>query len=170
MLSEDTNEKSVNLAFRVGKVTTAQMLKILKALINRAKKGKQNQGGKPQRVKIDEFKHGRQTLKQLTKQNEGLSSIELKQPDLRLLGKFMKKHGVDFAAAKDGKGKYTLFFKAKDVDCVTHAFKQYVKTVLKQSKGKPSMKATLDNAKKVAKSFEMGKKKEKNRNMGGFER
>jgi hypothetical protein len=39
----------------------------------------------------------------------------------------MKQNGVDFAPVKDGKGKYTLFFKGRDADALTHAFTQYTK-------------------------------------------
>jgi len=60
--------------------------------------------------------------------------VELKHPDLRLLHRTMKKHNVDFAAVKDGKGKYTLFFKGKDADSVTHAFKQYTQKTCETGK------------------------------------
>jgi hypothetical protein len=103
-------------------------------------------------------------------QNEGLSSIELKNPDLRLLNSYMKKHGVEFAAVKDGKDKYTLFFKGKDVDCVKHAFDQYAKKLLKRGKEKQPIKSTLEDAKKIAQELNVGRDKVKNRSKGGLER
>jgi hypothetical protein len=108
MLSEYTSDKTVNLMFRTGKFTYEQIPKIIKILEQRlleaTNTSKQGDRGKKWDIPDEQMvKHGRQTLKQLSKQNEGLSSIELKQPDLRLLNKIMKKHGVNFAAAKDGK-------------------------------------------------------------------
>jgi len=76
-------------------------------------------------------------LKELQKQNDGLSSIELKDPNLRQLYSAMKKDNIDFSAVKDGKGKYTLFFKGKDAEVMTHAFKQYTHKVVMQNATKP---------------------------------
>lgn len=116
--------------------------------------------------KSTEPKHGKQTLKQLSKQGDGLSTVELKDPNLRLLYRHMKKHNVDFAAVKDGKGKYTLFFKGKDADSVTHAFKQYTQKLVKQANRKPSIGKTLAAAKAAAQALNAGRDKVKNKYRG----
>lgn len=101
------------------------------------------------------------TLKQLSKQGDGLSTVELQSPNLHLLHHTMKKHNVDFAAVKDGKGKYTLFFKGKDADSITHAFQQYTQKLVKRSKGQ-SIGKTLAAAKQAAKTLNAGRDKAKN--------
>jgi hypothetical protein len=118
-MQDKIDEKTINLAVRVGKLTADELKKALDKLV--AKLTEQD----PQ-INNDEpdLKHGKQTLKQLSKHNDGLSSVELKDPNLRFLHQSMKSHNVDFAAVKDGKGMYTLFFKGKDADSVTHAIKQ----------------------------------------------
>jgi hypothetical protein len=163
VLSEDVNDRSVNLAVRVGNLSGRTLRKAIGIILAAIK----NNNKMPKDEKV---KYGRTTLKQLQRQNDGLSTVELKQADLRLLNKTMKKHGVDFAVTKDGKGKHTLFFKGKDVDSVTHAFEQYAKKVLKQSKDKPGIKATLADAKKISQSLSQNRDKEKNRNRGGLVR
>jgi hypothetical protein len=163
MLSEDVNDRSVNLAVRVGNISGRGLRKALVKTLAMMKK-------KNNIPETEKMKHGRTTLKQLQKQNEGLSTIELKHPDLRMLNKIMKKHGVDFAVTKDGKDRHTLFFKGKDVDSVTHAFEQYAKKILKRGKENQPIKRTLTEAKKISQTLSNNRNKEKNRNRGGIER
>ena len=96
-----------------------------------------------------------------------ISTVELKDPNLRELHKAMKKDGVDFAAVKDGNGQYTIFFKAKDVDTMTHALKNYTQKLVKLDKAvKPSIKQTLADAKKQAQTLDAGRDKVKNMSKG----
>jgi len=165
MLSEDVAEKTENFAVRIAEISK----EALKSAINKllAELGKD---GKSMMSDIKKEKHGRTTLKTLSQKNDGLTTIELSNPDLRMLNKIMKKHGVDFAAAKDGKGKYTLFFKGKDKDCVAHALKDYAKKLIKLGKTNPSIRLSLDGARAEALSMSKNMSKEKNRNRGGIER
>jgi len=164
-LHEEINEKSINLAVRVGKLTADELKKALDKVLASMKP----QPGKAKTTAKSKTppdpKRGKQTLKQLSKQNAGLSSVELKDPNLRLLNSEMKKHGVDFAAVKDGKGKYTLFFKGKDADTLTHAFKQYTGK-LTQRANRPSISKTLAAMKAAAQSLNAGRDKVKNRDKG----
>ena len=168
MLSEDVAEKTENFAVRVGEITKdAIQAAIQKKLAKHEEKKKE---AKREATDIRSGKHGRTTLKELSKMNDGLTTIELSSPDLRMLNKIMKKHGVDFAAAKDGKGKYTLFFKGKDKDCIAHALKDYTKKLVKLGKTSPSIRMNLDSAKAEALTMGKNKSKEKNRSRGGLER
>jgi len=166
MINEDITQRECNLAVRVGSLAANEIKKALEKLIAdlEAQKGAKSQG--QSQTKTPELKKGKQTLEQLQKHNEGLSTIELKDPNLRELYKSMKKDGVDFAPVKDGKGKYTLFFKAKDVDTLTHALKNYTQKVVKLDKAKPSIKNTLDEAKKSAQTLDAGRDKVKNMSKG----
>ena len=165
MLSEDTNDKTVNLAVRTSKITGNALKFIIKKLL-----AELNKKDKPGQLDTEKEKHGRTTLKKLSQKNDGLTSVELSNPDLRMLNKIMKKHGVDFAAVKDGKGKYTLFFKGKDKDAITHALKDYAKKLIKLGKSNPSIRPTLNSARVEAQTRSKNKSKEKNRNRGGLER
>ena len=164
-MHEEINEKSINLAVRVGKLTATELKKALDQVLASLKlqPGKAKTAAKGKTP--TEPKRGKQTLKQLSKQNAGLSSVELKDPNLRLLNSTMKQHGVDFAPVKDGKGKYTLFFKAKDADTLTHAFKQYTGK-LTQRAAKPSISKTLTAAKAAAQTLNAGRDKVKNKDKG----
>jgi len=164
MINEDLTQRECNLAVRVGSLAANEIKKALEKLIAEleSQKKSKSQGLSKQ----PELKKGKQTLEQLQKHNEGLSTIELKDPNLRKLYKSMKKDGVDFSAVKDGKGKYTLFFKGKDADTVTHALKNYTQKMVKLDKGKPSIKTTLDEAKKAAQSLNTGRDKVQKQDRG----
>jgi predicted DNA-binding protein len=162
MLSEEIAEKELHIAVRLTKLTATVILKAINKLIEELEKLSPKE-------KTDGLKHGRQTLKQLSKHNDGLTSIELTQPDLRLLNRHMKKHGIDFAAVKDGKGKYMLFFKGRDIDSVTHAFKKYTAKNLGRGRGQ-SITDKLATAKKEALAINAGRDREKNKSKGAIGR
>jgi len=164
MINEDMTQRECNLAVRVGSLATNEIKKALDKLL--AELEAQKKGKSQGQSKQPELKKGKQTLEQLQKHNEGLSTIELKDPHLRKLYNSMKKDGVDFASVKDGKGKYTLFFKGKDADAVTHALKNYTQKMVKLDKGKPSIKTTLDEAKKAAQSLNTGRDKVQKKDRG----
>jgi len=168
LINEEIDEKTLTVAVQVAQTTYEELKKVIGKLIEKLKSDKD----KPQKIeKEPELKCGKQTLKQLQKHNDGLSSIELTDPNLRLLHRSMKKDGVDFAAVKDGKGKYTLFFKGKDADTLTHAFSRYTKNLIKHAnRGKPSINAALASAKQAAQTLNAGRNREQNRNRGALDR
>lgn len=132
-MHEEVNRESLQLAAKVGKLTYEEIKKALEKLIAELEKGIQT---------IPTEKHGKQSLKELAAQNAGLSSLELKDPNLRQLHREMKKSGIDFSPVKTGKGEYLLFFKGRDADAMTHAFNQYTKKLVKQAE-KPSIRKML---------------------------
>ena len=86
--------------------------------------------------------HGKQTVKQLIGQNQGVTSIESNDPDIKSFDKVARKYGVDYAVKKvrddDGKSKYIIFFKGRDNDAITSAFKEYTAKSMEKAK-KPSV-------------------------------
>jgi hypothetical protein len=163
MINEELTEKDINLAIRIGKISYDVIKKAVEKLIAAL----EEQLKTPTVVdKTPELKHGKQTLNQLKKHHEGLTPLELTDPNLRLLNSEMKKAKIDFSVSKDGKGKYLLHFKGKDADEMTHALKKYTQKLVKLEKPKPSISKTLAAAKAVAKTLEAGRDKVKNRSKG----
>ena len=66
-MQEETNEKTIALYIKTGKLTAQQLQKAMKALLAQMKKQHDKQ----------KIPHGKQTLKQLMKQNAGVSNIEI---------------------------------------------------------------------------------------------
>jgi hypothetical protein len=165
MINEEITQKDINLAVRVSSIAAAELKKALEKVLAQLQQGKGKTPEQSKSTADPELKRGKQTLKQLHKHNDGLSSIELKDPELRRLYREMKKNDIDFSCVKDGKGKYTLFFKGKNADEMTHAFKRYTeKTVARADK--KAIKTELREAKAAAKALETGRDKVKNRSKG----
>lgn len=111
-----------------------------------------------QREKGAEVKpQGRQTVKQLIGQNQGVSNIEINDPSIRDFERIARKYGVDYAVKKDRSAsppKYLIFFKARDADALTAAFTEYTgKKVKKAEKTeRPSVLAKLAQFKELLKN------------------
>ena len=100
---------------------------------------------------------GKQTVKQLIGQNQGVSNIEINDPSIRDFERIVRKYGVDYAVKKDRSAsppKYLIFFKARDADALTAAFTEYTgKKVKKAEKTeRPSVLAKLAQFKELLKN------------------
>lgn len=87
--------------------------------------------------------HGKQTVKQLVGQNQGVTSIEIHDKSIREFEKIAKKYGVDFAITKvKGQHKFMVFFKARDTDVLTAAFTEFSNKQLNRQ-NRPSIRKLL---------------------------
>ena len=141
-MQEQVNEKSVALTVKGAKITGRLLAKAMQAFLKKARE--------------PTHKHGKQTVKTLTKQGASLSSIEVTGNNIGSFKRVARKYNVDFALKRDDSEsppKWMVFFKAKDADALTAAFKEYSTTVLKEKTKKPSMLAKLNKFKELAKSL-----------------
>ena len=100
---------------------------------------------------------GKQTVKQLIGQNQGVSNIEINDPSIRDFERIARKYGVDYAVKKDRSAsppKYLLFFKARDADALTAAFSEYTQKKVKKAdrSERPSVLAKLAQFKELLKN------------------
>ena len=100
---------------------------------------------------------GKQTVKQLIGQNQGVSNIEINDPSIKDFERIARMYGVDYAVKKDRSAsppKYLIFFKARDADALTAAFTEYTgKKVKKAEKTeRPSVLAKLAQFKELLKN------------------
>ena len=104
---------------------------------------------------------GQQTLKQLTKYGDKLSEIPLNSDTIKEFTHIARKHGVSFALAKDDSKdppRHTVYFKAKDTESMSAAFKEYTAKELSKGKSKEQpFKERLKDAKEQAKSVNTDK-------------
>lgn len=78
-------------------------------------------------------------------QGMGASSIEVTDNNIKSFERVARKYNVDFAVKKDKTvepPKYMVFFKGKDADVITQAFKEFVK-VNEKKRGRVSVKEKL---------------------------
>ena len=100
---------------------------------------------------------GKQTVKQLIGQNQGVSNIEINDPSIRDFERIARKYGVDYAVKKDRSAsppKYLIFFKARDAAALPATFTEYTgKKVKKAEKTeRPSVLAKLAQFKELLKN------------------
>lgn len=106
---------------------------------------------------------GKQTVKQLVGQNEGVANIEITDKNIRDFDRVARKYGVDYALKKDKSGeipKYLVFFKARDGDALTAAFKEYTAKT-ERKKERPSVLQTLRRLKEQAATIDTPKVRKK---------
>jgi hypothetical protein len=95
-----------------------------------------------------------------------LSNIEITDNNIRSFERVARKYGIDYSLKRDKSTdppKYLVFFRAKDADVMTAAFKEYSGLTLQKSKRK-SIKLRLQKAiEKAAKHREREKTQQKDR-------
>ncbi len=109
---------------------------------------------------------GKQTVKQLVGQNQGVSNLEITDPSIKEFERIARKYGVDYAVKKDRScdpPKYLVFFKARDADALTAAFTEYsTKKVKKAEKSeRPSVLEKLKQFKELVKNTVVDRNKHK---------
>lgn len=136
-MQDEVNEKTVVLVINTGKKGLHLTASMLRAAIRKYLQHleKQKQIAEKNAERLPE---GRQTMKDLMRHNARLTNIEVTDRNIRDFEKTARKYNIDFALKKDKaaeKSRYLVFFKARDVDVMTAAFKEYsARTVLKQKK------------------------------------
>jgi len=113
---------------------------------------------------------GKQSVKQLTKQGVGVSNIEISDGNIKSFESVARKYGVDFAVKKDNSEtphKWLVFFKARDADAITSAFKEFSAIQAKRVTDKPSIIENLrDMLVKVKNQvLDITKNKDRGRNL-----
>ena len=154
-MQEETNEKTIALYIKTGKLPAQQLQKAMKALLAQMKKQHDKQ----------KIPHGKQTLKQLMKQNAGVSNIEITEGNIKAFEQTAKKYGIDFALKKDSTEtppRYLVFFKGRDADALTAAFKEFSAKKLTQEQ-KPSIRKALATFREAAKQLNANRQKTKHK-------
>lgn len=152
-MQDEVNEKVVALSIKGSKLTAEMLQKAMKALLA---KGKQQIGRQP---------HGKQTLRQLMKQNTGVSNIEITDGNIKAFESTAKKYGIDYALKKDATEqppRYLVFFKGRDADVLTAAFKEFSARKLTQEQ-RPSIRKALAAFRDAAKQLNASRQRVKNK-------
>lgn len=162
-MQDEVNEKTVSLCIRCGKVT-ANLLKaaMKKALVKMEQEKQKLKGQKqPKQDKEDKTYKGKQSMDKLMKQNVQLSNIEITDGNIKSFERVAKKYSIDFSLKKDMNAdppRYYVFFKARDADVMTAAFKEYTGQSLNKDK-KSSVRKKLQQA--ISKSLKKHRELEK---------
>ena len=154
-MQEEVTNKTIALVFRTTKLTAETLKKAIQMYLEYQKGKTQNN-------------HGKISVKKLVGQNAGVSSIEVTDNNIKQFEKVAKKYSVDFSVKKDktvDPPKYMVFFKGRDADVISQAFKEFVK-VNEKVKQRESVKQKLQKLVKVVaqnKNKERSREKDKDR-------
>ena len=154
-MQDEVNEKTIALYIKTGKLTAQTLQKAMKAILS---KGKKQLAKQPQ---------GKQSLKQLMKQNAGVSNIEITDSNIKAFESTAKKYNIDFSLkkVKGEQTRYLVFFKGRDADVLTAAFKEFSAKKLTQDR-KPSIRKLLTSLKEAAQGRNAQREKVKNKDRG----
>lgn len=144
-MQEDVENRAVALAIRGTKLTAHGLqTAIAKYLAHRKNR------------KLHKVPTGKQTVKQLIGQGQGVTNIEITDGNIKSFERVARKYGVNYALKKDVSGeypRYLVFFKAKDTDALTAAFKEYAAKEIKREK-KPPLQEQMQKHKVKVKPLE----------------
>ena len=139
-MQEEIENRTVTLIISADKLTARE----LKAGMDKYLSEKKSKAVEKARA-APEKPSGKQTVRQLIGQNQGVSNIEITNSNIKGFERIARKYGVDFAVKKDrsvSPPKYFVFFKARDADAMTAAFNAYSAEILAKDK-RPSVLKTL---------------------------
>ena len=157
-MQEEVENRTVTLAIS----TTRMTANVLKAAISKYlayRKEKKTEKARAGPVKPC----GKQSVMQLLGQDQGVANIEITDKNIKDFERIARKYGIDFALKKDKTGeipKYLVFFKARDGDALTAAFKEYT-AKSDRKKERPSVLQKLRKFKEQAADIDTPKVRKK---------
>ena len=148
-MQEDVENRTINFAISTTKLTG-------RTILAAARKFLQWRAGKARSKPV-----GKQSVKQLLRQDQGATNIEIEKTGIRDFKR------IDYAVTKnhDDPPRYLVFFKARDADTLTAAFKDYSAKLVNKEK-RPSVLERLQQFKALAAELVPGRMKEKKQERG----
>ena len=166
-MQEEVENKTVNLAVRTGTVSSRVLYQALRGFVQEQRNAAARRDSRRQareqvraakEARRNAPKHGKQTVKELIGQGQGVQSMDIGDSGIRDFKHIANRYGVDFAIVKDKNEeppRFTVFFKAKDVDAITAVLKDYSAVQLKrrENEEKPSIREKLAQFKEKVKNM-----------------
>ena len=160
-MQDEVNAKVVALMIKGGKISGEVLKKALDKFVEELEKA-QKQMSQPKTYR------GKQSVKHLVQQNAAISNIEVTDGNIKSFERTANKYGIDFALKKDTSEqppRYLVFFKGRDVEVMTAAFKEFSAKKVKQQE-KPSLRQKLSREKEQTKAQHKEKVKVKTKDRG----
>lgn len=139
-MQEEVESRAVNLAISTSKLTARSIISAVRTYL---------------RHRREEKPVGKQSVKSLIGQDQGVTNIDISKTDLRGFKNIARKYGIDYAIRKDASvtpPKYLVFFKSKDADAMAAAFNEYSQKVMRREE-RPSVLAQLQRFKEIARAI-----------------
>lgn len=177
-MQEEINQKTVAIILKSGRFTMRELRSAMNEAQRKMEQSRQRRQQKSvtrknaAQGKAQTQKKGKMSVRDLVGQGQGATNIEIKNDDIKVFERICRKYNVDYAIQKDKTTvppQYLVFFKGKDTDVISQAFKEYVQKTEKR-KSRPSLRKSLeqkkglvDKYKSLAKAKNLLKHKQKER-------
>ena len=130
----------MSLSIKASKITAKCLAKAMRAAY--------------QQIQKSQDSPGKMSFKQLSK-GGALSEVDIKNNNIKAFDPVARKYGIRYSLQKNASSKppmWRVYFRAKDADSMTAAFKEFSDSILNaKDKDKPSVKETmLEMREKVA--------------------
>lgn len=147
-MQEHINEKNVELTIHTCKLTAHIFQASIRKVLAEMRRAREN----------PKIYRGKQTVKQLIRQNAGVSNIEITEGNIKAFEGVARKYGVDFALKRDSSvspPKWLVFFKGRDTDAVQAAFREFAAKFLPSEKDsvRPSLRSQLHKFAEMARNM-----------------
>ncbi len=122
-MQEEVEQRTLTLVINGTKFSG----RVLKSAVSKFVAFYRNQKAK----KINVHPKGKQSVKQLTRQGQGVNTMEIDDANLRQFERIARKYGVDYAVRKDvttETPRFLVFFKGRDADAIMAALKEFSST------------------------------------------
>ena len=144
-MQEEVENRTVNLAISTTKLTGRSLVSGIRKYLQHREKVKSRKAVKDASI------HGKQSVKQLLRQNQGATNVEIDKDGIKDFERLARKYGVDFAVRKDKSvdpPRYLVFVRSKDADALDAICKEHQARSLAKDK-KPSVLAQLKKFKEI---------------------
>ena len=149
-MHEDINQRTVALSIKTAKLTSKALAKAMLLALRHMKRQKAPRAS-PDSNKLPKIYKGKQTLRQLSQTGGGLQNLEITEQNIKFFEPVARKYNIDYALHKENSEnppKWLVFFKAKDTDMLTLAFKEFGRKELSKEQEKPSKFKQLQKSSK----------------------
>ena len=166
-MQDEINERVVALSIRAGSNTARLTAAMLKAAMRKYLE-KQEKAKAQKTVKSEKAPKGKVSYGKLAGHNQGLTSIEITNQNIKSFERVATKYQIEFALKKDkfaDPPRYLVFFKSRDVDAMTAAFKEFSARELMKSK-RPSIQKRLNKYFQQAQAQDKQREKVKTKERG----
>ena len=119
-MQEEVEQRTLTLVINGTKFSG----RVLKSAVSKFVDFCRNQ--KAKKVKV--HPKGKQSVKKLTQQGQGVNTMEIDDANLRQFERIARKYGVDYAVRKDVAAempRFLVFFKGRDADAIMAALKEF---------------------------------------------
>ncbi|MFI3207039.1 MAG: PcfB family protein [Clostridia bacterium] len=173
-VAKEIAQKGFSLTIRGAKLTGKLLFKLVKGALNKLfiNKYKEHKAEVKENKKIQKREEaipkGKISIENLEKKEQGLSSLDLNDTDLKKFDTILKKYHVDYSVVTDKNTSppaHTLFFKGNEVDAITKAFSEYTNYMIaketKKADKEINKKPIKEEKKSIKEQLKINKEKVK---------